>query len=85
MLVRKMQKVPGWQVAYNPSAAACVTTSPARTWRSMLSQRARWASHGAHYEEKGFVALLAAIYGFYWWLVVSPFLNGVPADQRQVS
>lgn len=74
MLVRKMQKVPGWQVAYNPSAAACVSTSPARTWRAMLSQRARWASNGARYEEKGFVALLAAIYGFYWWLVLGPFL-----------
>ena len=74
MLVRKMQKVPGWKVAYNPSPDACVTTSPAPTWSGMLTQRARWASNGAHYEEKGFVALLCCIYAFYWWLAASPFL-----------
>src|SRR5690606_21572165 len=34
----------------------------------------RWASNGARYQEKGFVALLAGIYGFYWWLVLSPLL-----------
>jgi hypothetical protein len=34
----------------------------------MLTQRARWASNGARYEEKGFVALLCCIYSFYWWL-----------------
>ena len=74
MLVRKMQRLGGWRVTYNPSPDACVSTSPAPTWRAMLQQRARWASNGAHYEEKGFVALLAGIYGFYWWLVLSPFL-----------
>ncbi|MEO6096337.1 MAG: glycosyltransferase [Fibrobacteria bacterium] len=72
MLVRKMQKMPNWKVAYNPSPDACVTTSPAETWASMLTQRARWASNGAHYEEKGFVALLACIYAFYWWLALGP-------------
>lgn len=70
LLVRKMQKVPGWKVAYNPEPDACVSTSPALTWSSMLTQRARWASNGAHYEEKGFVALLCCIYGFYWWLAI---------------
>jgi len=77
MLVRKMQKMPGWKVAYNPSSDACVTTSPADTWAGMLTQRARWASNGAHYEEKGFVALLACIYAFYWWLAVGPILAAV--------
>jgi cellulose synthase/poly-beta-1,6-N-acetylglucosamine synthase-like glycosyltransferase len=79
MLVRKMQKVPGWKVAYNPSLDACVTTSPADTWAGMLTQRARWASNGAHYEEKGFVALLSCIYAFYWWLAVGPILAAVGA------
>jgi cellulose synthase/poly-beta-1,6-N-acetylglucosamine synthase-like glycosyltransferase len=73
LLVRKMQKVPRWKVAYNPSPEACVTTSPADTWAGMLQQRARWASNGAHYEEKGFVALLCCIYAFYWWLALGPF------------
>lgn len=74
MLVRKMQKVRKWKVTYNPSSEACVSTSPVKTWPGLLQQRARWASNGAHYEEKGFVALLAGIYGFYWWLVLSPLL-----------
>ena len=65
MLVRKMQKIKRWKVTYNPSPDACVSTSPVKTWSGLLSQRARWASNGAHYEEKGFVALLAGIYGFY--------------------
>lgn len=74
MLVRKMQKDPRWKVAYNPSPDACVTTSPVTEWGALLQQRARWASNGAHYEEKGFVALLACIYAFYWWLAASPIL-----------
>jgi cellulose synthase/poly-beta-1,6-N-acetylglucosamine synthase-like glycosyltransferase len=74
LLVRKMQKVPRWKVAYNPSSEACVTTSPAGTWKEMLLQRARWASNGAHYEEKGFVALLSCVYAYYWWLILGPFL-----------
>ncbi|HLP40956.1 MAG TPA: glycosyltransferase [Fibrobacteria bacterium] len=74
MLVRKMQKVKGWRVTYNPSPEACVSTSPAPTWKAMLTQRARWASNGAHYEEKGFVALLVGIYGLYLWLAAAPFL-----------
>jgi cellulose synthase/poly-beta-1,6-N-acetylglucosamine synthase-like glycosyltransferase len=74
LLVRKMQKESKWKVAYNPSPDACVTTSPATTWISMLTQRARWASNGAHYEEKGFVALLVCVYAFYWWLLLSPIL-----------
>ena len=74
MLVRKMQKVPGWRVTYNPAREATVSTSPVRTWKALLSQRARWASNGAHYEEKGFVALLAGIYLFYWWIFLGPWL-----------
>jgi len=82
LLVRKMQKVPGYRVAYNSDPEACVSTSPAPTWNEMLIQRARWASNGAHYEEKGFVALLCCIYAFYWWLALAPFLvlaGAVPA------
>jgi cellulose synthase/poly-beta-1,6-N-acetylglucosamine synthase-like glycosyltransferase len=74
LLVRKMQKDSRWRVAYNPSPEACVTTSPAGTWKEMLLQRARWASNGAHYEEKGFVALLSCVYAFYWWLALGPIL-----------
>ncbi len=77
LLVRKMQKDPRWKVAYNPSPEACVTTSPAGTWGGMLQQRARWASNGAHYREKNFVALLSCIYAFYWWLAIGPVLAAV--------
>lgn len=74
LLVRKMQKVPRFTVAYNPSPQACVSTSPVDTWMQLLQQRARWASNGAHYEEKGFVLLLICIYAFYCWLIAAPFL-----------
>lgn len=74
LLVRKMQKVPGCKVAYDSDPEACVSTSPAPTWKAMLIQRARWASNGAHYDEKGFVALLCCIYAFYWWLALGPVL-----------
>ncbi len=74
LLVRKMQKESQWKVAYNPAPDACVTTSPVTTWQGLLQQRARWASNGAHYEEKGFVGLLICIYGFYWWLALGPAL-----------
>ena len=73
LLVRKMQKDPKWKVTYNPAPDACVTTSPVTNWKELITQRARWASNGAHYDEKGFVALLVCIYAFYWWLVLSPF------------
>gem|GEM_PF-238138 len=72
LLVRKMQQQPQWKVAYNPSPDACVTTSPVTTWTGLIQQRARWASNGAHYDEKGFVALLVGVYAFYWWLALSP-------------
>jgi cellulose synthase/poly-beta-1,6-N-acetylglucosamine synthase-like glycosyltransferase len=81
LLVRKMQKQTQWQVAYNPSPDACVTTSPVTNWIELIQQRARWASNGAHYDEKGFVALLIGVYGFYWWLALSPifaYLGWVP-------
>jgi cellulose synthase/poly-beta-1,6-N-acetylglucosamine synthase-like glycosyltransferase len=74
LLMRKMIKVKRWKVAYNPDPEACVSTSPVNTWKGLLQQRARWASNGAHYDEKGFVALLVCIYGFYWWLALSPWL-----------
>jgi cellulose synthase/poly-beta-1,6-N-acetylglucosamine synthase-like glycosyltransferase len=74
LLMRKMVKVKRWKVAYNPDPEACVSTSPVDTWKGLLQQRARWASNGAHYDEKGFVALLVCIYAFYWWLAVSPWL-----------
>lgn len=74
LLVRKMQKEKKWRVTYNPSPDACVTTSPVTTWNALIQQRARWASNGAHYDEKGFVAILVCVYAFYWWLAVSPLL-----------
>ncbi len=74
LLVRKMQKETKWKVTYNPSPLACVTTSPVTSWFELIQQRARWASNGAHYEEKGFVALLVFVYAFYWWLAIGPIL-----------
>lgn len=74
LLVRRMQKEKKWRVTYNPDGEACVTTSPVTSWNALIQQRARWASNGAHYDEKSFVALLVCVYAFYWWLALSPFL-----------
>jgi cellulose synthase/poly-beta-1,6-N-acetylglucosamine synthase-like glycosyltransferase len=76
LLVRKMVQVPGYTVTYAPQAESCVTTEPVNHFWPMVVQRARWASNGAHYEQKGFVALLLGLYLFYCWLVLSPFLAG---------
>ncbi len=72
LLVHKMMTIPGVRVTYNLDPDASVVTSPVLTWKELLQQRARWASNGAHYDQKGFVALLACIYAFYWWLLLSP-------------
>ncbi len=74
LLVHKMKKFSEYKILYNPDAQACVTTPPASTWKELFQQRARWASNGAHYDDKGFVALLCGIYGFYLWLLFAPIL-----------
>ncbi len=74
LLVHKMMTQPGVRVGYNLDPDASVVTTPVYTWKELLQQRARWASNGAHYDQKGFVALLSCIYAFYWWLLLSPFL-----------
>jgi len=74
LLVRKMMRVPGAGVSYAPRADACVSTGPVDKFWPLVIQRARWASNGAHYDEKGFVALLIGLYGYYCWLCVSPIL-----------
>lgn len=74
LLVRKMIAVPGIEVTYAPVTEACVSTGPVDQFWPMVLQRARWASNGAHYEQKGFVALLIGLYLFYCWLLFSPVL-----------
>lgn len=73
LLVRKMSHVPGVGVAYCPDRQACVETGNEETWTGLLRQRARWASNGAHYAEKGFVATLFGLYLYYVLLAFAPF------------
>ncbi len=72
LLVRKMLRRGGFTVRYVPDVQACVTTGPAPSWPAMLQQRARWASNGTRYPEKGFVAALGGLYLFYAWLFFAP-------------
>lgn len=72
LLVRKMMRLGGFQVRFVPDPSARVITNPVATWDELLQQRARWASNGARYEEKGFVATLAGLYLFYAFLFFSP-------------
>lgn len=75
LLVHRMRKKGGpvpSRVAYAADPAACVTTPAAKGFRTLLLQRARWASNGAHYDNKAFVALLLCIYLFYVLLLLAP-------------
>ena len=62
MLVHRMRKLPGVEVAYCLDPQACVSTPAADTWAEVLNQRARWASNGTEYENKAYVALLGLIF-----------------------
>jgi cellulose synthase/poly-beta-1,6-N-acetylglucosamine synthase-like glycosyltransferase len=73
MLVHKM-KAQAAGVAYNADAGAQVGTHPVDGWRELFQQRARWASNGTEYENKGYVLLLAGIYAFFVWLALTPLL-----------
>jgi cellulose synthase/poly-beta-1,6-N-acetylglucosamine synthase-like glycosyltransferase len=72
LLVRKMLRRNGFQVRYLADPEACVETGGVQSWIALLLQRARWASNGARYEEKGYVATLAGLYLFYAWLLLAP-------------
>ena len=73
MLVQRMSRF-ARGVAYNADPGAQVRTWPAESWREFLSQRARWASNGAHYESRLYVAALTAIWLFFAALPLLPFL-----------
>jgi cellulose synthase/poly-beta-1,6-N-acetylglucosamine synthase-like glycosyltransferase len=84
LLVRKMMRHGGFRVRFVPDPSARVETSPVSTWDELLQQRARWASNGVRYEEKGFVALLSGLYVFYAFLFFGPtmaILGWVPWSQ----
>ena len=69
MLVHRMRKLPGVEVAYCLDNAASVSTPAADTWAEVLNQRARWASNGTEYENKAYVAVLALIFANWVFLL----------------
>jgi cellulose synthase/poly-beta-1,6-N-acetylglucosamine synthase-like glycosyltransferase len=73
MLVQKMSQV-AHGVTYNADADAQVGTAPVDSWRALFSQRARWASNGATYDNKMYVILLLCIYTFFILLFFGPVL-----------
>ena len=50
-----------------------VLTAPAPSVRAFFSQRARWASKGAYYEDKRFVAFLVLLFFYFVLLTMAPF------------
>ncbi|MFC1585715.1 glycosyltransferase [Fibrobacterota bacterium] len=74
MLVHKMTEQEGGNVRYNLDKEACVSTVPVTNWPALVQQRARWASNGYRYSDKRFVALLAGIFAFYFFLLTGPLL-----------
>lgn len=72
MLVHKIRQLEKVQVRYNLDATATVSTQAVQTWRSLINQRARWASNGSKYQNKKFVMLLISIFVFYLWLMGGP-------------
>lgn len=74
MLVQKMsQHAQG--ITYNLDPEAQVGTAPMDTWKGLFSQRARWASNGAEYDSKAYVAVLSCVYLFFCWCLVAPLLG----------
>ncbi len=74
MLVDKMRSQENAKVRYNLDSTATVKTPGVENWKSLIVQRARWASNGAQYENKWFVLLLVSVFIFYCYLCLSPFL-----------
>ena len=71
MLVHKMvQQNVGF--CYNMDPEAVIETEPVNSWRSLLNQRARWASNGTNYSNPFYVLFLTLIYCFYLWLFLGP-------------
>ncbi len=74
MLIHKMIREPHVEFCYNLDPEAIVKTAPADTWKTLLFQRARWASNGTSYTNPFYTFFLTLIYTFFIWLFISPWL-----------
>ena len=72
MLVHRMVNLPGGKVRYNLDMDSFVATPAVSSWRTLLTQRARWSSNGTRYQDKKYVTLLAGLFAFYLWLFIAP-------------
>ena len=70
LLMHKIAKKYKNKVHYLKSSDAIVTTSPMQSWKDFFSQRKRWASKTAHYDDKRVLYVLLFVYLFNCWFLV---------------
>ncbi|MGL1888390.1 MAG: glycosyltransferase [Reichenbachiella sp.] len=73
MLVQAMSKK-AKDYCYNLDPKAIVKTSGVHSLTTLFSQRARWCSNATHYDNKWYILIIFAIYGYFLFLFTAPFL-----------
>lgn len=71
LLMQKIAATGVWKVRFCPSPAALVRTDPVATLSDLIQQRKRWASKGALYPNKAYVATIVSIYLFYLFYLLT--------------
>ena len=71
MLMQKIAATETWKVRFCPSPDALVRTDPVATFQDLIQQRKRWASKGALYPNKAYVATIISIYWFFLLFVLT--------------
>ena len=69
LLMQKIADTTPHHVRFNAEETAAVVTEPIHSFREFFQQRKRWASKGAHYPNKGLIAMLLTVYLFYFGLL----------------
>ena len=62
LLMHKIYEKNPTKVHYLKSKDAIITTSAAESWKAFFMQRIRWASKSGHYQDKKIMYILAAVY-----------------------
>lgn len=75
LLIQKIAKDTNYEVKFNFSKDALVSTLPNPDLRSFSNQRKRWASKSLFYKNKNIVLQLATIFLFYLGIVAQPILG----------
>jgi len=71
MLMQKIAATGHWRVRFCPSHKALVRTDPVPSLGALIQQRKRWASKGALYPNKGYVAVIVSVYMFFAFFLMA--------------